>query len=78
MSTSGRSPQFCKLLQDFFAQNLISQRNVSPRTVIAYRDTFRLLLKYASDQQHKPPAELGLTDRRLYLTFHGGRERKWN
>jgi len=62
MSTSAQGPQFCQLVQDFFAQNLISQRNVSPRTVTAYRDTFRLLLQYASDQHHKPPAELGLTD----------------
>lgn len=39
--------EFSALLQRFFAERLIQQKNVSPRTVTAYRDTFRLLLRYA-------------------------------
>lgn len=62
MSTSPKRSHFCQLVQDFFAENLVSLRNVSPRTVTAYRDTFRLLLKYVSVQQHKSPAELDLND----------------
>ena len=31
-------------LQAFFTERLITQRDSSPQTVAAYRDTFRLLL----------------------------------
>ena len=43
MNTSGR---FAELVQTFFSDYLIKQRDVSPRTVSAYRDTFRLLLSF--------------------------------
>jgi len=33
-------------LHRFFREYLLTQRNVSPATIIAYRDTFRLLLRY--------------------------------
>jgi hypothetical protein len=33
------------LLQRFFVEHLGRQRAVSPRTIAAYRDTFRLLLR---------------------------------
>ena len=36
-------------LQAFFTDRLITQRNASPRTIAAYRDTFRLLLRFAHD-----------------------------
>lgn len=32
-------------LQAFFTGRLINQRNSSPQTIAAYRDTFRLLLR---------------------------------
>ena len=32
------------LLQAFFLERLVAQRNASPQTVAAYRDSFRLLL----------------------------------
>ena len=35
------------LLQGFFTGRLIGQRRVSPHTVASYRDTFRLLLRFA-------------------------------
>ena len=41
-----KTPDLAKLLPRFFAEHLVSQRNVSPRTVAAYRDTFRLLLRF--------------------------------
>ena len=49
-------------LQAFFTQRLIDQRNASPHTVAAYRDTFRLLLGFAQDRTGKAPSALGLDD----------------
>ena len=43
-------------LQAFFTDRLIRQRQASPHTIAAYRDTWRLLLGYASRQSGKPPA----------------------
>lgn len=54
--------EFGALLQRFFAERLIQQQNVSPRTVAAYRDTFRLLVNYAGRASGKPPAALALSD----------------
>lgn len=53
---------FAALLQRFFTERLIQQKNASPRTIAAYRDTFRLLLGYAEQTLHKPPAQLTLQD----------------
>ena len=46
------------LLERFFTQRLMQQRQASPHTIISYRDTFRLLLKFAQQQLHTPPALL--------------------
>lgn len=54
--------EFAALVQRFFAERLLQQQAVSPRTVAAYRDTFRLLLGYAERQLGKPPARLALGD----------------
>lgn len=54
--------EFGALLQRFFADRLIQQQNVSPRTIAAYRDTFRLLINYAGRAAGKPPAKLALCD----------------
>lgn len=54
--------EFAALLQRFFAERLLQQQNASPRTVCAYRDTFRLLLTYAERKKSKPPAKLALCD----------------
>ena len=35
-------------LQAFFTDRLITQRQASPHTIAAYRDTFRLLLGFAA------------------------------
>ena len=63
--------EFATLLQRFFAERLIEQQNASPRTVAAYRDTFRLLLCYAEGERGKPPAKmtLGDIDATLILDF---------
>ncbi len=49
-------------LQAFFTERLIAQRNASPQTIAAYRDTFRLLLAFAREQTGKQPFELNLDD----------------
>ena len=49
-------------LQAFFTQRLVAQRRASPNTVAAYRDTFRLLLGFASAELGRSPAQLGLED----------------
>jgi integrase/recombinase XerD len=56
------SPDFDILIQDFFCRRLIDQQGVSPRTVEAYRDTFRLLLAYLPKRLGKPVQSLDLSD----------------
>jgi site-specific recombinase XerD len=38
--------RFAHLLQAFFCDHLVKQRDLSPRTISVYRDTFRLLLNF--------------------------------
>jgi len=45
-------------LEAFFSERLIGQLNVSPHTVAAYRDTFRLLLAFIQDQTGAAPSSL--------------------
>ena len=46
-------------LQAFFTDRLARQRQASPRTVAAYRDTFPLLLAFVQRQIGKAPFALG-------------------
>jgi site-specific recombinase XerD len=50
------------LLQSFFTDRLMNQRQASPHTIASYRDTFRLLLGFAQTQLKKPPSQLALDD----------------
>jgi integrase/recombinase XerD len=49
-------------LQAFFTERLIRQRQASPNTIAAYRDTFRLLLTFAEEQTDTKPSQLELAD----------------
>ena len=49
-------------LQRFFSERLAMQLHASPNTVASYRDTFRLLLKYAADRLGRPPTALQIAD----------------
>jgi integrase/recombinase XerD len=49
-------------LQAFFTERLITQRNASPRTIAAYRNTLRLLLRFAQEQTGKHPCRLDFAD----------------
>jgi integrase/recombinase XerD len=49
-------------LQAYFTERLISQRAASPNTIACYRQTFRLLLAFASARCGKTPSQLGIDD----------------
>jgi len=57
-----KGSNFPTLLQHFFTQRLMAQRQASPHTIGSYRDTFRLLLAFAQKATHKPPSSLELAD----------------
>jgi integrase/recombinase XerD len=57
-----RPPSFATLLQRFFAEHLTQHRSVSPRTIAAYRDTFRLLLLFTERRIGKAPTAVVLAD----------------
>jgi site-specific recombinase XerD len=50
------------LLERFFTQRLLHQRRASPNTIAAYRDAFRLLLKFVDSKLAKAPSQLALAD----------------
>lgn len=54
--------QFPQLLQAFFTDRLMHQRQASPNTIASYRDTFRLLLKFAQQLIKKDPSTLAIED----------------
>jgi site-specific recombinase XerD len=54
-----KSPSsFAVLLEGFFTERLMHQRQASPHTIASYRDTFRLLLQYTEKHLRKPPSRL--------------------
>lgn len=57
-----KGTNFSALLEKFFLQRLIRQRQVSPHTISSYRDTFRLLLHFAQQRLRKPPSALTLEE----------------
>ena len=61
---------FPALLEAFFVDRLMRQRQVSRHTLASYRDTFRLLLEHAQGQLGKVPSALTLAD--LDAPFVGG------
>jgi len=53
---------FPALLQAFFTERLARQRQASPHTVAGYRDTFRLLLRFAAERLQRTPSALTMDD----------------
>jgi integrase/recombinase XerD len=49
-------------LQAFFTHRLAAQKNASPHTVTAYRDTLRLLLLFTTQRTGTSPAQLQIQD----------------
>ena len=68
------------LLQGFFMDRLMQQRQASPHTIASYRDTFRLLMQFAQQRLRKAPSNLTVPelDTPLLGAFldHIERERK--
>lgn len=62
---------FPALLQRFFTGRLMQQRRASPHTIASYRDTFRLLLRFAQGQLGKAPTQLAFeqVDALLIVAF---------
>jgi site-specific recombinase XerD len=50
------------LLQRYFTQRLVRQRQASAHTIGSYRDTFRLLLQFAQKRLHRAPSALAIDD----------------
>ena len=50
------------LLQQFFTDRLCTQMQASPNTIAGYRDTFRLLLRFASEHAGRAPTKLKIED----------------
>lgn len=51
---------FAVLLEHFFTQRLMQQRQASPHTISSYRDTFRQFLKFVEQRLNRPPSRLSL------------------
>src|ERR1043166_7906907 len=49
-------------LQTFFTDRLLRERHASPQTVAAYRDTWRLLIGFATQHIGKAPSALDFED----------------
>lgn len=58
---------FLMLLQRFFVEHLSQHRAVSPQTIAAYHDTFRLFLNFAELKIGKAPSAILLTDLKASL-----------
>jgi len=56
------SSSFPSLLQSFFTDRLLRQRQASPHTIAGYRDCFRLLLQFAKKRLSKMPSQIRIED----------------
>jgi site-specific recombinase XerD len=68
---------FAALLERFFTQRLMQQRQASPHTISSYRDTFRQFLKFVQQRLHRPPSRLDFEeiDAPLIVAFLDGLEK---
>ena len=51
-----------RLLEGFFTERLMHQRQASPHTIASYRDTFSLLLRFVQERTNQAPSTLSLRD----------------
>ena len=54
--------RFANLVEEFFLDRLIRQRNSSPETVASYRDCFRLVFEFARAHRKTPTERFVLAD----------------
>jgi len=57
-----KTANFPSLLQRFFVDRLVGQLGASSHTVASYRDTFRLLLGFATERLKRAPSDLCLEE----------------
>ena len=57
-----RNCNVATLIERYFTDRLMRQRNVSANTIASYRDTFRLLFTFAQIRLRKAPSSLELKD----------------
>jgi integrase/recombinase XerD len=57
------------LLQNFFLEFLVNQRNLSTQTLASYRDTFRLLLQFVRDRKKIEPSAVCICDLNVELVL---------
>ena len=50
------------LIEAFFTDRLMRQRQASPNTIASYRDSFCLLFKFAKQRLNKEPSDLSIED----------------
>ena len=62
MTPRHEAPDFATLVRAFFCDRLVNQQGVSPHTVAAYRDTFRLLLEFVGRNRSRSSPILILDD----------------
>lgn len=62
MSRGPAAPSLAPFVQAFFLERLVRQRNASPATIAAYRDTFRLWLRFAQNASGRSIVSLTLDD----------------
>jgi integrase/recombinase XerD len=55
-----QGPILPRLIERFFTERLVRQRNLSSHTIASYRDTFRLLLKFTEKHLKLQPSSLEL------------------
>lgn len=60
--TAPRPISFASLVQQFFTEYLVTQRALSPRTIVSYRDAMLLFLDFAHHHLGKMPTALSLND----------------
>ncbi len=62
---------FAKYLTEYFTNYLPLQKNASINTIHSYRDTFKLLLRYCSEEKNITPEKITLEklDKLLFLDF---------
>jgi len=61
---------FPALLERFFTERLLNQMGASPHTIGAYRDTFRLLFRFARERLGRAPSQLRMEDLDVILVGH--------
>lgn len=68
---NSKPSDFAYMLSKFLSTHLAGERNLSPNTILSYRDTFKLLLAYLRDEKKLQPEKVTLEniDRRTIIDF---------